>query len=49
MKDTKLKVKKVKFFVTPVSGLIDQEYNVILFTIIIFARNIIAVEGNIIC
>ena len=49
VKDKKLKVKKVKFFVTLVSGLTDKEYNVILFTIIIFAGNTIAVEGNIIC
>ena len=48
VKNKMLKVK-VKSFVTLVSGLTDQEYYVILFTIIVFDGNTIAVEGNIIC
>ena len=47
VKDYKLKDKKVKFLVTLVSRLTDQEYYVILLTIIIFSENIIDVEGNI--
>ena len=50
----RFKVYKVKFLFTLISGLTDQQYNVILFTVCTklynFARNIIAVyvECNII-
>ena len=39
VKDQKLKVKKVKFFVSPVSGLIDQEYCHIIYDNIFFRKH----------